>query len=252
MSRESTATSAGAPAGATEVRTGHARSPTATATATAARAGHSGESGRGATRRRGTLAQRDRILAVAARVLTERGFERARFRDVADGAGVSIGLLQNYFTTRDEMFEEAFSWSCQQLVDRWREHTSREADPWERIVELVDELTGEPDLENHSSTWVEFCSSAARHPQLRPPVLRVYANWRRILTDAVDEGIARGAFVPARPPEDVVDAIDAAVDGLHVATAARLPGMSPNRFRELALHVAGLLLGTSAGADRTT
>ena len=203
----------------------------------------------GLTRREGTLAQRDRILAVAAGVLAERGFERARFRDVAEAAGVSIGLLQNYFTTRDEMFEEAFSQVCHQLISRWHEHATRGAGPWEKIVGLVDELTGEPDLRGHSTTWLEFCASASRHPRLRPPVLSVYSSWRRILVGTVNEGIVLGAFAPSRSPEDVVDMIDAVVDGLHVATAVRLPGMSPSRFRDLVLHAARVLLRTSDGAE---
>ncbi len=203
---------------------------------------------RGARRREGTLLQRDRVLSVAARVLAERGFEAARFRDVAGVAGVSIGLLQNYFNTRDEMFEEAFSWICQRLIDRWRGRAQRESAPWEKIVGLIEELTGEADLPGHSAAWLEFCSSATRHPKLRPSVLRVYENWRQILMEAVQEGVASGAFHPVLPSDEIVDAIDAVVDGLHLATAVRLDGMSPERFRRLALHVAGLLLATSDDA----
>lgn len=209
-----------------------------------------GKEGAGRPRRRvGTLAQRDRILAVAARVLAERGFERARFRDVAGAAGVSIGLLQNYFATRDEMFEEAFSWVCQQLISRWRDHATRGSDPWQKIVGLIDELTNEPNLRGHSTTWLEFCASASRHSQLRPPVLRVYSSWRRILVGAVDEGVALGVFSPVCSPEDVVDMIDAVVDGLHVATAVRLSTMPPSRFRDLVLHAARALLRTTDGLE---
>lgn len=183
-------------------------------------------------------------------MLAQRGFERARFRDVAVAGGVSIGLLQNYFSTRDEMFEEAFSWLCQGLISRWRERAAREVDPWAKIAGLVDELTSEPDLRGHSSTWLEFCASASRHARLRPPVLRVYASWRRILTEAVDEGVALGTFTPARSTEDVVDVIDAVVDGFHVATAVKLSGVVPSRFRELVLHVARLVLGVGDSAER--
>lgn len=217
----------------------------APAKAPRATAGRGGKGARGLTRREGTLAQRDRTLAVAARVLAERGFESARFRDVAQAAGVSIGLLQNYFVTRDEMLEEAFSWTCQQLINSWREHAKHETDPWKKIVGLIEELTSEPDLRGHSSTWLEFCSSASRHAKLRRPVLRVYSSWRQILIEAVDQGVALGVFSPARSSEDVADAINAAVDGLQMATAVRLSGMTPERFRELAVHVAALLLGTS-------
>ena len=110
-------------------------------------------------RRPGTLEQRERTLAVAGRVLAERGFERTRLRDVAEAAGVSIGLLQNYFETRDAMLEEAFSFMCEELIGRWREHAQLASDPWQKIAGLIEELMTEPDPRAHSATWTEFCSS---------------------------------------------------------------------------------------------
>jgi len=195
------------------------------------------------SRRQETLGQRDRTLAVAAGVLARKGFDRARLRDVAEAAGVSIGLLQNYFETRDDMLEQAFSWTCDELIRRWREHAASASDPWDRLAVLMQELMNEPDPRAHSATWVEFCSSASRYPQLRPPVARVYETWRQILVQAVEEGVRLGMFEPVMPVIDVADGINAAVDGLQMAMAAGNEFMNEDRFLRLALSIASQLAG---------
>jgi AcrR family transcriptional regulator len=197
----------------------------------------------GLARRPGTRDHRERTLSVAATVLTERGFERTRLRDVAEAAGVSIGLLQNYFATRDAMVEEAFSFTCAELIARWREHAAQASDPWEKIVGLVDELLDDPEPRRHSATWTEFCASASRHPQLVEPVARVYETWHRILLDAVDEGIATGRFRPSMPAPDVADSISATIDGLQMALAVGGGVMEETRFRRLAIAVTERLVG---------
>lgn len=195
------------------------------------------------SRRQETLGQRERALAAAAGVLARKGFDRARLRDVAEAAGVSIGLLQNYFVTRDDMLEQAFCWTCDELIRRWRERAASASDPWERLAVLIEELVSEPDLRDHSATWVEFCSSASRYSQLRPPVARVYETWRQILVEAVEEGVSLGIFEPAMPVIDVADGINAVVDGLHMAMAAGNQFMDEDRFLHLALSIASELAG---------
>jgi AcrR family transcriptional regulator len=202
------------------------------------------------SRRRETLGQRERTLAVAAGVLARKGFDRARLRDVAEAAGVSIGLLQNYFETRDDMLEQAFSWTCDELIRRWREHAASASDPWERLAVLMQELMNEPDPRAHSVTWVEFCSSASRYRQLRPPVARVYETWRQILVEAVEEGVSLGIFEPTMPVIDVADGINAAVDGLHMAMAAGNEFMNEDRFLQLALSIASELAGYRGSPSR--
>jgi AcrR family transcriptional regulator len=190
-------------------------------------------------------------LAVAAAVLAKKGFDRARLRDVAEAAGVSLGLLQNYFETRDIMLAQAFSWMCDELIDRWAEHAASASDPWQKISGLIEEVMNEPDPRAHSATWVEFCSSASRYPQLRPPVARVYETWRQILIEAIDEGVRAGAFEPAMSVVDVADGINAVVDGLHMAMAAGTDFMNEERFLHLALTIAGELVGYGGSLGRS-
>lgn len=201
---------------------------------------------RGLPRRPTVLEQRDRVLDVAAVVLGEKGFERGRLRDVAEAAGVSIGTLQNYFETRDAMFEEAFSRMCEQLVERWRGGVASHKNPWDRLVDLLDELMTSTDAGAHSVTVTEFCASASRHPQLRRHVASVYENWRQILRDAIVDGAATGDFRPSMSPEDVADVINALLGGFEMEIAVGGGILVPQRFRDLALEVAARLVGKEA------
>ena len=190
--------------------------------------------------------QRVRVLRVAATTLATHGFDGVRLRDVASAAGVSIGLIQHYFGSRADLLAEAFEWSVNDLVERWREVVAGQDDPLSRIVALVETLTGDPELERRCATWTEFCASAARHPQLRDGVQRVYQTWRQILGELVEEGVRVGVFQPKLPVRQTVDLLSALVDGCDMAAASRAGVLDRDGYREL--YLAGMEL--ALGVDR--
>ena len=49
------------------------------------------------------LATRQRILEAARAILVDEGFERLILREVADRCGMTLGNLQYYFATRDDL-----------------------------------------------------------------------------------------------------------------------------------------------------
>ncbi len=46
------------------------------------------------------LAAKDRLYRIAIRLIGERGYEATTLRDIADEAGVSVGLLYRYFPSK--------------------------------------------------------------------------------------------------------------------------------------------------------
>ncbi|WP_327668169.1 MULTISPECIES: TetR/AcrR family transcriptional regulator [unclassified Streptomyces] len=191
------------------------------------------------------MVDREDVLRAAARVLAERGLDAARLRDVARAAGVSIGALQHHFETRDELFREAFEWSIEQLIARWRASAADEPDPWHRFELLVQALTGDPELERRCATWTEFCASAARHPGLRDGVRSVHEEWLTLLTGIVEDGVIQGDFVPVLPVDTAIASIAALVDGCDMAVAAG-GGMTPERYADLLLGTARAMFGVRA------
>jgi AcrR family transcriptional regulator len=58
---------------------------------------------------------RERILVAALQVFAERGFEGARTRDIAERAGVNLGLLAYYFAGKEQLWREAVTRSFEEL-----------------------------------------------------------------------------------------------------------------------------------------
>jgi AcrR family transcriptional regulator len=193
--------------------------------------------------------QRERILRAASHVLAEHGYDGVRLRDIARAAGVSIGLLQHYFESRDALLKQAAVWGSDELLRRWGALAGGEGDAWKRFTGLIEERTGGPELRRECVTWTEFCASASRHPDLRPAVRSVYEGWRQLVTAVVEDGTHSGLFHPVLPPADVVDLLLITLDGCEMAIAAHVGVLDPERFAHLMISLARLTLGLSPAED---
>ena len=189
--------------------------------------------------------QRQAVLRVAMEQIAERGYDLVRLRDIAGNAGVSIGLLQHYFGTREELLAEGVETHCNALLDDWTRLYEAEPDPWRRIVSLVDHLAKSHESWQRAAIWADFVASASRRPELREPLGRVYAAWQKLVREAVDDGVKQGVFDLQLDRDAVVDLVIAQMDGATIALAGRTGNMSVKRMRKLTLEGTALLLGHS-------
>jgi AcrR family transcriptional regulator len=187
--------------------------------------------------------RRTAILDAAARCLADYGYDRVRLRDISRQSGVSIGLIQHYFETRDLLLQDAFEHLSERLISARAAATGADEDPWDRIVDLVDSLAEDPDLRRHCVTWTQYCVVASREPALQDGVGRIFDAWRRHLGDAIRTGVERGRFTPALPVEDALDVLLTQIDGCELGVAAGTGGIDGPRLRELVLRTAALVLG---------
>src|ERR1700760_2266110 len=109
------------------------------------------------TRRAGG-ARRVAVVETAAGVLADRGYESTRFTDVAAASGVAISTLQNYFGSREDMVIEAMEVFTDREVDALETVATAEADPWQRLVALIDRSLDSS--EGARQMLVEFWRSA--------------------------------------------------------------------------------------------
>lgn len=197
---------------------------------------------------RDTTEQRDNILRHAALKLATRGFGNTRLRDIAKSAGVSIGMVQHHFETRDQLLIEAFEWSIDNLLIEWHHTVDVGDDAWQTLQALIGTLTADPDLARRSATWVEFCISASRYPELTEGVQRVYRTWRELIRRLVLAGVAEGIFSPALPVDQAARILSTLVDGCDVAMSTGAGVMSPEQYRQLLLDAALVVLNVEVDA----
>ncbi|MFF0467082.1 TetR/AcrR family transcriptional regulator [Micromonospora zamorensis] len=198
-------------------------------------------------RRRAGGEKRTAVLDAVAAVLAARGYENTRFADVSAAGGVAISTLQTYFGSREDMVIEAMQVFTDREVDALKEVSAAEADPWRRLVALVDRS-----LHNSESTrqvLVEFWRSAMRDDELRAYSAEVQARYRAPFIAAVREGAERGAFTPTHDAEAVTDLLLSALAGLIIFRVQRDPTPPPAEFRDVLLTQFGLMLGVQASTE---
>ncbi|MET3812231.1 TetR/AcrR family transcriptional regulator [Arthrobacter sp. UYEF3] len=173
-------------------------------------------------------------------LIAEHGFDGLRLRDVAKKAGVSIGMIQHYFETRDELVYGTLSDASWRRAAEFVALADGLQDPTARVAAL---LRGSIANRARCQEWVETCASSTRHADMMMPMIeRTYDAWRTALRDAINNGIETGAFEPKLPLEQVVDTLMVMIDGLMVAVALQLYEFDEPYVVRLIEETAGPLL----------
>jgi AcrR family transcriptional regulator len=194
--------------------------------------------------------RRAQILDAAADVIARRGVDSARLADIADEAGVSLGLVQHYFRRRDRLLAEAFRQEAERVASTWRTAVDPAADPLTRLAEYVRLCSpaGSPDAGRlfgpRWAFWLQMWSKANRDPSLRDDVQTVYAAFAQPFVRAIEDGVASGVFRPRAAVANIVDRIVSLIDGLAVRTITG--SLEESRMFELLTEALCLELGLDA------
>jgi AcrR family transcriptional regulator len=144
------------------------------------------------------------FLDAAERLLIEVGHAGISTRRLAAEAGANQGLVHYYFGSMDELFVQVLERFTARLVERQREM-------YEADVPFIDRWRAawrfqEADLESgYSKIWMELQALSWSHPDLRPRVARVNAEWRAVLREAFERAAAEyGLGKEAFPIEALV------------------------------------------------
>ncbi|MGH7966716.1 MAG: TetR/AcrR family transcriptional regulator [Candidatus Binatia bacterium] len=201
-----------------------------------------------------TNARRSQILEATARVISRRGAERTRLVDVAHSAGVSIGLIQHYFKTRDALLAATFVFFNDAFIGDWEATAETEDDPARRLLSLLRLSVFERDAWRDIAwpIWIEFWSLCSRDKTFRNQYSSIYKKWREPFNDAIIEGMATGQFRSTSTSEDIVDRLTAQIEGLRVRALLEPERMPRVRMFESVVRTAeqelNCLLDTPAAA----
>jgi AcrR family transcriptional regulator len=180
---------------------------------------------------------RDRLLAAASDVLTERGLD-APLEEIARRAGVSIGTLYNHFPSRDAFLAAIFP-DRLTAVERLADTALADDDPWQGFVVFV---TGVFDLQAHDQGLNDALSQRLPvPPDVRAACDRGFRHLEAILRRAKKAGALRPDFTAA----------DLAVLICTMSPLIReTRDTAPDAWRRcLAFHIDGLRTGAAHPID---
>ena len=146
------------------------------------------------------------LLDAAERLLVEVGHGGISTRRLAEEAGANQGLVHYYFGTMDEVFVQVLERFTERLVARQRKMYSADIpfiERWRTAWRFQEE-----DLRaGYSKIWMELQALSWSHPELRPRVARVNAEWRGVLREAFGRAAKQYGLDEEEFPVDVLVAM---------------------------------------------
>jgi AcrR family transcriptional regulator len=194
---------------------------------------------------------RDRILAAATKVFSEKGYHSSTIQDVVRESGLSVGAIYTYFSGKEELIRL----SCDQIATRGLEQLAERLAPAtstaERLgiairlyVETIDDYEGAPGQVTLLQAWAE----ADREPAVR----EMLAGRRERLVGAgrvlIAQGIASGELPAWLDVDAVTRGFLAMLDGLLLQRVEAGATFRPAELERRATAILELLL--SAGPSR--
>jgi AcrR family transcriptional regulator len=186
---------------------------------------------------------RDRILEAACELIAADGIDEVRIARVAMRAGASTALVHHYFSTREELLEQALIHSFGTAGDERFGDEAPATSATARLARAIRDCLPLPGpQEREWVLWVELWLRAVREPQLRAVAAELYRRYRQWLAAAIRAGVESGEFSAEVDVDAVADLAMALLDGSGVRALLDDPAMDVERARSLvATQLAGVL-----------
>src|ERR1700754_2493310 len=133
---------------------------------------------------------RERILEAACDLIAAEGIDDVRIARVAMRAGASTALVHHYFSTREELLEQALLHSFEVVAgERFGAEAGAGGSATAALAAAIEECLPFPGrLERDWVLWVELWLRAAREPELRPLAAKLYARYHEWLAAVIATG----------------------------------------------------------------
>jgi AcrR family transcriptional regulator len=176
--------------------------------------------------RGGTVETRERILDAVVAITAERGLDQVSIREVASMAGVSIGTVQYYCRTKDDMLLLAMNHVNDRLV--------RRIDALEPAHNAVDRLCDvlrqwlplDAERATDARVWLAFAARAVVNPRLGEVEAANTLQLRADIAGLLERGKAGGDVAPTVDSELQALTVLAVLDGLTIQLLHEPPSLT--------------------------
>lgn len=157
-------------------------------------------------------AARAAIARAACAAIADRGIHRVRMVDIAKAAGVTTGMITNYFGGKDEIIATALRIPFETLRAKIE---ARIEDGETDLAELLDPaIPSTAEQYSETATWVSFWGLLAAEPKLRPLNAELHREGAEIFGAAIRTAWPETLEMPKGAFEDLRVAVTTFVFGL--------------------------------------
>lgn len=137
----------------------------------------------------------EHILAVAERLIAEKGFEATSVREIARNAGVNIAMISYYFGSKEKMLEKIFEQRLERSQLLIKEITeSEERNEWEIMKSmLLNYINYVIQSQNFFLIMISI-EVTTRNKRILSILRKIRTNYLELFDDLVKKGIQRKIF----------------------------------------------------------
>lgn len=163
--------------------------------------------------------RRRELIAAAMEVIATQGFEGATVRDIARAAGASLGSVNYYFPSKEDLCRAAIKETdagFRALVKDAVDLTEGYPEKLERVVDMCFPVEAGDGF--NWPVFVAFWNQAAQRETYRDIFDEGHRDWIAMLVEVLTEGAMDGSLALRSAPEDEAVAFAALIDGLALYT----------------------------------
>ena len=182
---------------------------------------------------------RERIMAGAQHAFAGSGYRGTSVPAIARDAGVSVGLIYRYFSSKEELFLSVCQQSSEAQLNELSALLAQIEDPRTRLRAAIDQFVGSLTDEGWGSIMVHAWAEADRNPRLRDLLVRVFEQHRGFSAMFIREAIARGEAPADTDVEAIALAAALLLHGSIAHQAERGPGFDADAVTRAITTVLG-------------
>jgi len=189
---------------------------------------------------------RQRILDGAHRAMLDGGYRGTTMPEIATEAGVSVGLLYRYFSSKEQLYLAMCEGVTQAQLDELAVELSRISDPRERLSNAVGIFVDSLEAERWGAIITTGWAEADVNPDLRDLLRRRCDQIRAFAAMYLREGVARGEVDADADVEELSLAVTMLMDGVVAHQAEMGDRFDPDLVRRSVIGLIERILGPAS------
>ena len=177
---------------------------------------------------------RQRIIAQAATIFNQRGYEGCSIQAIMDATGLEKGGIYRHFESKEELAAEAFDYAWKFASSKRRIHLDEIPNHADRIKQHIANFVTRTGLPGGCPILNTAVDSDNGNPVLRDRVRKALLNWQTMLRTNLEEGAKAGTI---RPDVDVSAAANHIIGGLEGAMLISRIERNDNALRQSLAHL---------------
>ena len=141
-------------------------------------------------------ATRQRIIAEAAPIFNQRGYEGCSIQAIMEATGLEKGGIYRHFESKEELAAEAFDYAWTFTSTKRRQNLDSIADPVARLKQHIANFVTRTGLPGGCPLLNTAVDADNGNPVLRDRVRKALRNWQIMLRAILEEGMQSGAICP--------------------------------------------------------